>query len=146
MSRLRFPWTPVPDDEYIDGLRRIMRFWNRWRYFFLVANIGLVIAILFLVDRGLEFLMDMALPPGNAPFNWPLVGFVSGAMLGMAIGWFFLHAIHQLIDSIDGLKSQRLLLKYYDAYEALRTGQPALGDDGGESSDSRDGAASLPEV
>lgn len=146
MSRLRFPWTPVPDDEYVDGLRRIMKYWSRWRYVFLVANIGLVIAILFMADRGLNFLMDMALPPGNAQFNWPLAGFVCGATLGMAIGWFFWHSIHGLLESIDGMKSQRLLLKYYDAYKALRTGQIASGDGGDEFVDSRDGAVSPPEV
>jgi hypothetical protein len=146
MSRLRFPWKPIPDDEYIDRLRSSMRFWNRWRYFFLVANIGAVIAIVYLAERGLRFLMDMALPPGNAPVNWPLAGFVCGAMLGMAMGWFFWHSLHQLIESIDGMQSQRLLLKYYDAYDALRTGEVASDDGGGEFIDSRDGAGSLPEV
>lgn len=136
MAFLSFP-KRLSDDEYIEKLRRSMEFWNRWRYVMLIANIGLIIAFGVVAERGVMFVLNMALPPGNAPANWPLAGFVCGATMGMAMGWFSWHSLQQLIEAIGGFRSERLLLKYYDAFHTGQLATPAAdgGDDSAESND-----------
>jgi len=86
----RFPWTPVSDEEYIAEVRRWVSLWGRLRLWLLVLNFMLLAGVVWLATQGL--LMLSGLVPGNAAL--PLLGFASGAGIGLLIGWIFHAVIH----------------------------------------------------
>lgn len=105
-------WMTEPDEEYVVRLRRQIVFWEYWRYTILFLTIGLLILLsIFLLPLVIGFIQKVQ------PANQPLVildmflGFMSGFLLGSAIS----HVFSQLMLAFTGFRSERLLLKYYDA-------------------------------
>lgn len=107
-----FPWTSVSDDEHIAKLRRSITLWDRWRFWLILFHVGLLIAAIWVFSKAIPLLIELA-QPANAPFA--LLGFITGTIVGLAFGWIFHGIIHGLLFAVGGFRSQRLLLKHYDA-------------------------------
>jgi hypothetical protein len=133
MPPFRFPWTPVPEEELIDRLRRTLAFWDRWRYWSIVAHIGLLAAVLSLYVLGGQVFMRL-----GQNGNLALLGFAAGALMGMVLGWATAGIIHGLIFSIAGFQSERLLLRYYDSVHDAQSAEESGGDPDIESDDNSD--------
>ena len=115
-TSFRWPWTPVPDEEYISATRRVLSFWDRIRLWMIFLYLGLLIGLGILLEKGANLLQALAAPPGNAQIRWDLLGFVFGAVVGCCMGGLLQKVVHGLTTSIGGFRSERLLLKYYDLY------------------------------
>jgi hypothetical protein len=105
-----FPRKPVSDDEYVVKLRRSVATFDKWRWWLAAPHaIGLAV-IIVLGFQGVSVLLQLV-GPANGPLA--LQGFEVGAIMGMSLGWLAHHCVWGIISIVGGLKSERLLLKYY---------------------------------
>jgi hypothetical protein len=114
---VRFPWTPVSDEEHIERIRRSIALWDRFRIWLLfLYGAGLVAAVWALV-YGIAAIWGIV--PGNA--GLPLLGFAVGTVLGYMIGWALSHLLDGIVFGLSGLRSERLLLRYHDILNPVST-------------------------
>lgn len=122
-------WKRRTDAEHIEMIRRQIRSFDRFRPW-LIAIWG----ILFLAFLTLSVALPQhfankvfANNPGQA---W--LGFVNGFVFGSAFGLLALKTAHGLVLSIVTHRNERLLLRYYDAFQAIARGEiiaPPVGGD-----------------
>ena len=115
MTSFRSPWTRIPDDEYIAKLRRSIAALDRWGYWFILLHVGLLVAATWVFSKAIPVLIGLA-QPANAPFA--LLGFITGAVIGIAFGWQIYHILHGLNSALGGFRAERLLIKHLDAQES----------------------------
>jgi hypothetical protein len=112
---------PKTDDEFVETVRKSVTRFDRWKMWWLpllaVLQLAAVVGILMMVSH-LEGMVEQFANPGinpNAPFVW---GFFS---VGMVFGLMFGHSVHSLFtllaQFVPGMRTERLLLRYYDAYQ-----------------------------
>ncbi|MCI0378283.1 MAG: hypothetical protein L0215_11805 [Gemmataceae bacterium] len=104
-------WFDASDEKYIDGIRRAVARYERWRFWNLLFC-GVFGTVLFgLLVWVIQPLMNM---PG-----WGLgfvIGLATGLILGMLAGKI---AQILVVTLIDDDRSNRLLLRYHDALKEL---------------------------
>jgi hypothetical protein len=54
MKLFRFPWSRVPDDEYIARLRRSIALWDRWRLRLLLLHVALLAAAIWVFTNAIQ--------------------------------------------------------------------------------------------
>jgi hypothetical protein len=107
-----FDTSKISDEEFIERLRGTMATWDRLRrrlrVFYLllaVAVVGLVVAVCLLLTN----LMGRGIQGQN-------LGFALGFILGLFLGGLTFKVGFGLMDSLScGYRSERLLIRYYDA-------------------------------
>ncbi|WP_145218629.1 hypothetical protein [Gimesia alba] len=100
------------DDEFIAGIRRNIEAWDRWRYGRILLSVSLVAAWIWVLSLSIRLILkldqqeveSMALFWGNL-----------GMLIGFAVGFLGSVAFSYLAILSAGFRSERLLLKYYDA-------------------------------
>jgi hypothetical protein len=100
------------DEEFITGIRRNIEQWDRWRYGRILLSVSLVAAWIWVLSLSIRLILkldqqeveSMALFWGNLDM---LIGFVVGLLGSIAFSY--------LVILSAGFRSERLLLKYYDA-------------------------------
>jgi hypothetical protein len=111
-------WTHPTDQVHIERLRRSILAYERWRSFlvalYLVAFAGLMLLsvclIVFATRMGQNFGQAAV---GTTP------GFVIGIVLGASFGLTTVKVVHGLLDAVFGLRNERLLIRFHDAYRDL---------------------------
>ncbi len=109
MRHLRWPWARISDEEYIAGLRRSFRGWDRWQFWGILCHVALLIAALWLFSRIIPMIL-------NAPAVG--LGFATGTIIGIVFGWFIHGIVQSLAGMINGFRAERLLLSLLDAMDS----------------------------
>ena len=103
----------LTDDEYIARLRRGIDQWDRWKY----VSVPVVLAVVAFMGWGLAEgvqKMIMMAQPGNVPNAW--TGIILGGAIGISIGFFIQILLNSFFAPLlHSYRTERLLLKYYDA-------------------------------
>jgi hypothetical protein len=111
-------WSSVSDDEFIEGVRRMLSQYDRHRpwliKFHATALAGFIGAAVFAVVA-----IQWILRIGAANLALGLFGVGVGMAFGVSLGMGMFHSIHILMDLISSMRSERLLIKYHDAVEIL---------------------------
>jgi hypothetical protein len=117
----------LSDTEYIEQVRKFIRWWDHWRCFGVALHLAIIAAAIWfgfcLVDllRKLQALFPL---PNAQIETLVLIGVLAGMQLG-----FIVHgAIWGLIQAIMGLRNERLLIKYHDRLSGLLGGNGANSD------------------
>jgi hypothetical protein len=123
------------DDEHIERLRRELARLDRLRPWIIAFFAIMTVAYVWLLVKIGQSLNDFGQPPNNGlPNNNPLpnniallnwAGFMLGASFGAVMGLIALKLIHGLMSFVLGRRSERLLVKYHDAF---REAQQMLAD------------------
>jgi hypothetical protein len=108
------------DDEHIERVRRQLKMFDRCRWW-LFATL-LICEVVFLV---LVFVVagQIAGQFQQGNFGGQQPGFWLGAMMGSLIGLMQIKIADNLIKSLPGHRSERLLVRYHDAMQALASHQ-----------------------
>jgi hypothetical protein len=115
------PSAGIPDEQRIERLRRTIASFDRWGGFlkaiYLLASFTFVATLVF----AMILMNGMRLNFGNMA-NGMGGGFVVGLLLGSMLGLFAVNVGHGLIMAFSGLRNERLLIHYHDAYRELHEG------------------------
>ncbi len=107
------------EDDYIEGVRRNLAQFDRWRP--LVLGLYGIAAVVFV--GGLILSVVIVEKVGwfaQVPLRWH--GFVFGLMLGATLGLSAVKVAHGLGLMLFGLRNERLLVRYYDEVKTIRRG------------------------
>ncbi len=115
MKLFQSPSARESDDEHIASLRCTIERCDRWRIGLVLANVGMLAGLIWAFVRVVPLVVEVA-QPANAPIA--AVGFVTGGILGFAFGAMAYGIIRSLIVSLGGFRTERLLLKFYDARDS----------------------------
>lgn len=134
---MRWRSPPETDDEYIERIRKLVKSHDRWKRWsaplvVLVALSPVVMLVLMMQALvGFLKLLGNAGQP-NIPLAW--VGFGFGALLGLGLGQHVHSAMMNLFQFFTGQRTERLLVRYYDAFQSsLDEPDPTTDSDGAES-------------
>ena len=112
----------VTDEEHVRRVRRSVTAYDRWRRPLLafyaglaVAFVGLLVAVALLLQGLMQWGNLQALAPG----------FLVGLALGGMVGGLVFKGVHGLMAVLAPLRTERLLLQYYDALTELAQGSAA---------------------
>lgn len=125
MKLIRLPWAHVSDAEYVANARRQISVIGRIRPWFIVLNVVMLVALIWIAQHSVAMLIDMVRPP-----QWAVIGFGTGVGIGAFVG-FSLHEIaFNLIFAIGNFRSERMLIRYYDAFnESIGISNAAVADE-----------------
>ncbi len=119
-----FSTSKISDEEFIERLRVTVATWDRLRRRLLVFYLLLAVVIVGLIVAAclvLTNLMRMGIQGQNA-------GFVLGFIFGLMLGGLTFKVVFGLVDSISGgYRSERLLIRYYDAIRQFNPEATAIG-------------------
>jgi hypothetical protein len=103
----------LPDAEYIERVRKSVRWWDRWRWAGVALYLVIIATIIWLAFRLVDLLRALQAPVllQNAQIEAiVLIGIIAGLHLG-----FIAHsAIWGVIQALAGLRNERLLIQYHD--------------------------------
>ena len=105
-----FGWSRSTDLEYVARIRRSVELWDRYRVALVGLSVALLGAAVWILPKGIQLLIGLI--GGNAGPR--LVGFATGAFLGLAAGHILHSTVNLLIMGLAGFRTERLLLQYYD--------------------------------
>lgn len=128
---MRWRSPPETDDEYIERIRKLVSWYDRWKW--LAAPLVAVIAVapvamaIILANSLVGFINRMG-NNANAQLIW--AGVAGGVIMGAGLGQVLHSALAQLQQLFTGQRTERLLLRYYDAFHSsLEETAPASDDD-----------------
>lgn len=110
----RLPWTHVPDAEYIASIRSLVGFLGHLRPWWIVLNLGMLAALIWIARDGVGLIVGFVNPP-----QWAVLGFSTGAAVGLFFGFTFHEIVRNLIFALGNFRSERLLIRYYDAFNEV---------------------------
>jgi hypothetical protein len=119
MKLFQRPWK-LSDDEYIERARRSVARLERYRFWWYLYFVILLLGAAWLANKFLQVLLGML---GNAPAVW--AGFATGAAMGLVFSSLVYGMFHSAIQFMVGFRSDRLLVKYYDAFREVVHGVPS---------------------
>lgn len=112
MKRFRWPWMSTPDDEYLANVRQSIRSWDRWKFWFVLFHVVLLITATWIFSNVIPLLAAVVQPNG-VPFA--VLGFVTGTVLEIVFGWIIYGILHGLMTVLTGMRAERMLVKLLDA-------------------------------
>jgi hypothetical protein len=102
----------ISDEEFIERLRTSLATWDRLRrrlFVIYVLSGVVIVGLLIAVCLLLANLLRLGMQGQNA-------GFALGVILGLLLGELAFKVVYGLVDSLSGgYRSERLLIRYYDA-------------------------------
>lgn len=105
-------WMCKPENEFIAGMRRNVALWDRWRWVMILVWAILLAFGVWLIPAVLEGIPKLVEPDEESfVFFWIKTGIFIGFLIGFYINYIFF----ALVLYMSGFRSERLLLKYYDA-------------------------------
>ncbi|HET6426046.1 MAG TPA: hypothetical protein VFG20_20310 [Planctomycetaceae bacterium] len=123
----------LSDEEYIDRVRKNLRIMDRFRLWIIAAYTvwiaGMLLFILPYIEQSLRWIIELQSPTSGAA--WTVIGgFVSGMGLGFSVMCLFSLPMLSLIFTLMPLRTDRLLLRYYDANQQAEAAHTSGGIDG----------------
>jgi len=111
------------DAAYIESLRKSFIWWDRWRWLGIALHLGILVAVVCLADRFVFFIrgMQAMLPAANPNVEAVIL---AGACAGATFGFMLQGSIWGIISAISGLRSERLLVRYYDHFRNVDSRMP----------------------
>jgi len=109
---MTFHKRPLPDEEYVEKIRRHDRLFRRMRWIWLALFLGLICCLVSFA--GLVQRVAADIPNGRSMFNG---GLALGGMFGfmfVVTGAQAVLTLKHWIDSRSGYRTERLMLQYYD--------------------------------
>ncbi|HTU93470.1 MAG TPA: hypothetical protein VMF69_25545 [Gemmataceae bacterium] len=110
----------LTDDEYVRRVRQRIALYDRWGPWKRAFNVGMAIVciglfvwLVLVLEKVRQLGMQPAMPQGFDP------GFLLGVVLGSIAGGLLWKSVLFLVDALESLRTERLLLKYYDALMEL---------------------------
>jgi lipoprotein signal peptidase len=132
---MRWRSPPKTDDEFVETVRKTVTRFDRWSawsiLFFAVLTLAPAAATLIMLAH-LEGMLQQFANQGIQPNARHVWWFLSlGAAFGLGLG----HSVHLVLTQvaliISGMRTERLLLRYYDAcQDSLEDDPSSLDDDG----------------
>jgi hypothetical protein len=112
----------LSDEEYIEQVRKNLQFMDRYRFWIIAGYVAVIVAMLLvvlpLVEKSIRLIVELQSPFGGAA--WPVFsGFVSGVGLGFGVMCLFSMPLLSLILTLMPLRTDRLLLRHYDAHQSI---------------------------
>src|SRR4051794_38136790 len=107
-------FAPRSDEQHIERLRRTMATFDRWRRPLIVWHLLIAVGFIGLLAAFAVFIGDIGR-------NWGMgvrglgPGFILGVVLGAWLGLTAIKIGHELVNLLLGYRSERLLIRYYDA-------------------------------
>lgn len=124
----RLPWRHIPDDELIANIRKSIRFIDRYRLWWILANVGMLVLGIWISIEAFRVVQGIGI--GNA--NPAMLGFSIGAMIGLSASCTMHQLIFNVLSALANFRSERLLLRYYDAFNEGKADQDGFRDDDDE--------------
>lgn len=128
MTFLGFPRQRPSDDEYVEQVRQGIQFWSRWRTLTLVATIAFLLAGAFIVERVVSELI-LGWFGQQIGAQAAMICFSLGSMVATSIVVPIIFGINRVFDVYYGFRTERLLLKYYDAFHGTQFEEPTVNRD-----------------
>ena len=113
MKQLRLPWQHIPDDQFITNIRKSIRFLDRFRMYWILFNVGFLVLACWTFAEAFRLVVGFG---GGNP-NPAILGFSTGATIGLSASCIIHQILHNLIYAFANARSERLLLRYYDAFK-----------------------------
>ena len=112
------------EEQYIEKIRKTVRFWDAWKSWVLFGSVILLI-VLFAFLNWLFSLFAAPDPSGLIPSEnysrmWMLLAFIFGMQFGMNVYEWLAYVVKA---SIGGYRTERLLLAMYDARDDNQQGE-----------------------
>jgi hypothetical protein len=130
---------PKTDDEFVETVRKTVTRFDRWKPWLLLLVAVLHLApvvgtliLLALLEGMLQEFVNLGIQPNAKHVWWFLsVGVAFGVGIGHSIHSFFT----QLAHFVSGMRTERLLVRYYDACQDSSEDAPSSLDDEDELSE-----------
>ena len=107
----------VPDESYVERVRRGVRSFDRWRWP-LIAFYGLILTAFIVFEVAVIRRLGTAISNLEGRVS---PAFSLGLVMGLGLGVPFLGALHGFFFVLlPKQRTERLLVAYHDAFEALR--------------------------
>jgi hypothetical protein len=130
---------PKTDDEFVETVRKTVTRFDRWKPWLLLLVAVLHLApvvgtliLLALLEGMLQEFVNLGIQP-NAKHVWWFLSV--GVAFGVGIG----HSVHLFLTQValivSGYRTERLLLRYYDACEDSSENEPSTPDSDEEAAD-----------
>lgn len=116
MGFFAFSSKPTSDEKYIAKLRWGLLITERMKRWIIPLQVGLLVASIWLYWQVMELMLGQIKavnPNANPNFMW--AGFAIGILLGLNFGLMLHGIVHTMYLLLIGSRSDRLLVKYYDA-------------------------------
>ena len=112
------------EEQYIEKIRKTVRFWDAWKSWVLFGSVILLI-VLFAFLNWLFSLFTAPDPSGLIPSEnysrmWMLLAFIFGMQFGMNVYEWLAYVVKAII---GGYRTERLLLAMYDARDDNQQGE-----------------------
>ena len=110
------------DADYIEKLRKSVRSMDRWGRCLVAFHVTIIVVVLLMASKVFEVLQQLG-PMFSPQFQTPSLSFTLGIALGAKIGFWVLCSMAAIVQVLFGMRTERLLIKYYDrqvAGEVLR--------------------------
>lgn len=106
------------DDEFIAGIRQTIEAWDRWRYGRILLSVSLVAAWIWVLSLSIRLFLKLDQHEESITLSSGIIGM----MIGFAVGFIGSCIMSQLVICLTKFRSERLLLKYYDAQHSSEQG------------------------
>ena len=111
----------VTDEEHVQGIRRTVAFYDRWRRPLLALYVAAAVAFAVMFVAAVSLLQGLV---QWANMQGLIPGFVVGLALGMMLGGLTVHITHGLLFWLaPPLRTERMLLRHYDVLTELAQGK-----------------------
>ena len=112
------------DEQYVEQIRKSVRFWDAWKSWVLVGSVIMLIGLFVFLNWLFSFFTTPdpggLIPDENYTRLWMLLAFIFGMQFGMNIYECLAYVVKA---SIGGYRSERLLLAMYDARDDNQQGE-----------------------
>jgi hypothetical protein len=108
------------DEQWIEGVRRQIAWFDQLRRSWRIGTNAFIVIIHICLAFALGSMLSGLAPGPRLPVVW--VGLMLGTGAGVALGVSLSHSLNWLFKAIEGLRTERLAVKYFDEVQQLRQG------------------------
>ncbi|MCY2991389.1 MAG: hypothetical protein NTY19_26470 [Planctomycetota bacterium] len=122
MVKMMWPWHCIPEEQYVERVRRRLAQFERVRRWFVGLYVTLAIAFIWIVVKFCALLAAIPQAPNNAAPGF--FGFGLGMLFGVLMGLIASKIGYGLAIAFMACRTERLMVKYHDALHAAPTSTP----------------------
>jgi hypothetical protein len=112
----------LPDDEFVEAVRKRTERIQRWGIAGLISFAALNLALISATGCLLVFALQNVPFGNNVPIQQMAIaaGFMVGIVIGMLVGKCEANFFHSFIAIVTGMRAEKLLVQYFDEARANR--------------------------